>query len=307
LAYLNITDQEKLFNEFISKGVTNLIKSKSKIFDQVRKDWSQIDVEGLYAKQKLMLAGSESTGASSTDDYPTPQQSTPGQTIVYIKRAQMFSMGFDGFSLEAAARKGAEMPPLDFEKEGLFIRMGDDLSRQLIMDGSGRIAKAGAGSGSDTMTITPDYFAKATKFLRATRYFDIYTDADPGVLEGEEQVDSVDSDTQITLKASETWTSGSYLFNKNVQVDDEAAGKGEMMGLLGIISNADPPKPNDGGLQALPVATNPAWKAHVFDNPLGTGGTDRELEEDLFIQVLDEVEPYAVVDVIDAQGCETPE
>jgi len=299
LAYLNIVDQEKLFNEFISKGVTNLIRSKSKVFDQVRKDWSKIDVEGLYAKQKLMLAGSESTGAASTNDYPTPQQSTPGNTIVYIKRAQMFSMGFDGFALEAAARKGAEMPPLDFEKDGLFIRMADDLSRQLIMDGSGRIAKAGAGTGSDTMTITADYFAKATKFLKATRYFDIYTDADPASLEGEEQVESVDSNTQITMEASETFSAGSYLFNKNVYVDGpEAAGEGEMMGLLGIIDDGDPPRPCDAGLQGLPVATNPAWKAAVFDYPLGTGGTDRDIEEDLFIQVLDETEPYGVCNVI---------
>lgn len=291
-------DQVKLFNEFISKGVINQIKARSKILAQAKKDWKHIDVSGLYAKQKLMLAGSESTGASSTDDYPTPQQSKAGETIVYIKRAQMFSMGFDGFSLEAAARKGAEMPPLDFEKEGLFIRMSDDLSRQLMSDGSGRVAKAGAGTGTAVMTVSHDYFAKATKFLRATRYIDIYTNANPGVLEGEEQVKSVDSDTQITLEATETWTSGSYLFNKNVQVDAEAAGKGETMGLLGIISRADPPKPNHGGLQGLAVASNPAWKAQIFDNPLGTGGTDRDLEEDLFIQVLDEVESYATTDVI---------
>ena len=117
MSFLNIGEQVDLFNEFISKGVTNLIRKKSKVFDQVRKDWSKIDVEGLYAKQKLMLAGSESTGASSTPAYPTPQQSTPGTTIVYIKRAQMFSMGFDGFALEAAARKGAEMPPLDLRRK----------------------------------------------------------------------------------------------------------------------------------------------------------------------------------------------
>ena len=299
MAYLNIVDQEKLFNEFISKGVTNLIRSKSKVFDQVRKDWSKIDVEGLYAKQKLMLAGSESTGAASTNDYPTPQQSTPGNTIVYIKRAQMFSMGFDGFALEAAARKGAEMPPLDFEKDGLFIRMADDLSRQLIMDGSGRIAKCGAGTGTTTMAITPDYFAKATKFLKATRYVDIYEDGDPAALEGEEQIASVDSNIQVTLEDSESFTPGSYLFNKNVYVDGpEAAGEGEMMGLLGIIDDGDPPRPCDAGLQGLPVATNPAWKAAVFDYPLGTGGTDRDIEEDLFIQVLDETEPYGVCNVI---------
>jgi len=168
-----------------------------------------------------------------------------------------------------------------------------------MMDGSGRVAKAGAGSGSTAMTITADYFAKATKFLRATRYVDIYTDADPVTLEGEEQIASVDSDTAVTLETSETWTSGSYLFNKNLYVDGpEAAGEGEMMGLLGIIDDGDPPRPCDAGLQGLPVASNPAWKAQVFDNPLGTGGTDRDIEEDLFIQVLDEVEQYATVDVI---------
>ena len=294
-SYLNIGDQVDLFNEFISKGVTNLIRSKSKVFDQVRKEWGKIDVEGLYAKQKLMLAGSESTGAASTPDYPVPQQSTPGTTIVYIKRAQMFSMGFDGFALEAAARKGAEMPPLDFEREGLFIRMADDLSRQLIMDGSGRVAKAGAGSGGQTMTVSHDYFAKATKFLRATRYFDVYTDAGVEELTEQGQVKSVESNTTFKLEeAAETWTVGSYLYNKNVWIAAEAAGVGEMMGLMGIISNEDPPIPNDGGLQNLDVAGNPAWKAQVFDN----GDVDRDLEEDQFIQVLDDVEPYATVDVI---------
>lgn len=294
-SYLDIESQVDLFNEFISKGVTNLIRSKSKIFDQVRKEWGKIDVEGLLAKQKLMLAGSESTGASSSPDYPKPQQSTPGHTIVYIKRAQMFSMGFDGFALEAARRKGAEMPPLDFEKEGLFIRMADDISRQLIGDGSGRLAKAGAEESGKTMTVSHDYFAKATKFLRATRRIEVYDTGDTP--EAEAQIESVDSkNNKITLKADDqTWTDGSYLYNKNVYIDDEAAGVGEMMGLLGIISDENPPTPNAvKGLQGLLVLANPAWKAQIFDN----NNTDRDIEEDLFIQVLDEVEPYATVDVI---------
>jgi len=298
--YLNITDQVKLFNEFISKGVINQIRSRSKIFSQVKKDWSKIDVSGLYAKQKLMLAGSQSTGAASTPDYPEAQQSKPGETIVYIKRAQMFSMGFDGFSLEAAARGGAEMPPLDFEKKGLFITMADDLSRQLMYDGSARLAQCNGAGGGATKIITVDHphFAKATKFLKAERNIDIYTDADPGVLEGEEKIDTIDSDTQITILANESWSNDSWICNKNVYVDDEAAGKGEMMGLLGIVSALDPPRPNDSlGLQGLTVAANPAWKAHVFDNPLGAG-TLRDIEEDLFIQVLDEVEDFAEVDVI---------
>lgn len=297
MSYFDLSDSEqvKLFNEYISKGVKNQIRSKSKLFDMCKKDWSRIDVTGKYAKQKLMMAGSQSTGATSTAQYPTAQQGTPGESIVYIKRAQMFSMGFDGFTLEAAAKGGAEQAPLDFEREGLFITMADDISRQLMSDGSARLCQCNGGGGSTTLTVDHPYFADATKFLKETRYIDIYTDADPGVLEGEEQIATVDSATQATLEASETWTDDSWIFNKNVYVDDEAAGKGEMMGLLGIISESDPPRPNDAiGLQSLLVASNSAWKAHVHDN----GGTLRDLTEDLMIKVLDDVEDYATVDVI---------
>ena len=68
-----------------------------------------------------------------------------------------------------------------------------------------------------------------------------------------------------------------------------------MMGLMGIISDADPPQPNStNGLQGLTVAANPQWKAHVETN----GGVETDLSEDMFIKMLNKVSTYADTDVI---------
>jgi len=306
--FFNISDQEKLFNEFITPGVIAEIRSRSKLFDQIRKDWENIDTEGLYAKQKMLMAGSQSTGASSDAGYPEAQQSTPGYSTIKIKRAQMFTMGFDGMALEAARGKGIAMKPMDFERKGLFITMADDLSRQLMLDGSGYLCRIGALPGTPAVTVTNSYFADATKFLKPDRRLDVYTNGDTAgsgedstSSDGSLYVVSVTSGTAFVLSADPDTSGevGDYYFNHNAYCETEAYGQGEMMGLMGIISDANPPQPNDTlGLQALPVASNAEWKAHIFDNPLGSGGTDRDISEDLFVQALQAVEDYAQVDVI---------
>ena len=53
--YFNIEDQDELFNEFVSPEVETQLRAKSKIWDMIRKDWKHVDVEGLYAKQKVAL------------------------------------------------------------------------------------------------------------------------------------------------------------------------------------------------------------------------------------------------------------
>jgi hypothetical protein len=306
--FFNISDQEKLFNEFITPGVIGEIRSRSKIFDKTRKDWKNIDTEGLYAKQKMLMAGSQSTGASNDGKYPEAQQSTPGYSTIKIKRAQMFTIAFEGMALEAARGKGIAMKPMDFERKGLFITMADDLSRQLIMDGSGYLCQLVTCGADPTTVVKNAFFADATKFLKADRRLEVHTVGDAigagkaaSSYSGALYVASKTNKTTFELSANCN-VSGDvddYYFNYKAYCETEAYGQGEMMGLMGIISEGNPPQPNDVlGLQGLPVASYPEWKAHVFDNPLGTGGTDRDLTEDLFVQALQAVEEFAPCDVI---------
>jgi len=292
----DIDTQSELFNEFISPGVIAEIRAGSKLFDQIRKDWKQVNVYGEYATQKLLMAASQSNRASSNSSYPDPAESDPGKTIVYIKRAQMFSLHFDGLAMEAAERNGTPISPIEFERKGIFISISDDMSRQLMGDGGARVAQCvGAGVATNTLALDHPWHANGTKFLKAKRVIDIYTSAVPGVQEVDSvKITSRDSNTQVTLESPVSWSNDSYVFNEDVHTETEGLGLGEMMGLMGVISDEDPPKPNAGGLQNLDVGTYPDWIAYVDTN----GGVDRPLVEDLFIQALDESEDYATCNVI---------
>lgn len=291
--FFNIEDQVKLFNEYISDGVTILIKSLSMMFDQIRKDWEQIEPHGRYAKQRVVVKGSQSHGARSDASYPESQTSTPAETLVYMKRAQMFSMGFDGFSLEAAAKGGAAIKPEDFEQESLFIGISDDLSRQLVMDGSGRLCQINGGGNLQTHDVDSPFFGEATIFLREGQKLGTY-DATSG--QGNScVVDSIVSKTQVKLTEAVDLTDDDYMFIEKAHADSEGAGLGEMMGLIGVISNADPPYPNAAnGLQALKVADYSVWKSWVFDH----GGVKRPVVDDLFYQAIKKAERHGKVDVI---------
>jgi len=288
----DLNTEEKLFNEFIIPGVTAEIKARSKLFDRVKKNYKKVDVSGKYAKQKLLLAGSQATGARSNSSYPTAQESSVDEAIIYIKRAQMFSMQFDGLALESAKGKGTPVDAFNFEQEGLFIQVSEDLSRQLMLDGSGHLAQInGDVTASATVTVDSPYYSKATIFLKANRVLD----GDPanGDIDSV-AISKVDSDTQITMKSAVTIHDDDWLFGEDTYTASETWGKGEMMGLAGIISNADPPAPNDNGLQGLAVGDYPEWAAYVDDH----SGTPRDLTETMMTKAFDEISMYAEPSVI---------
>lgn len=288
-----IAEQLKLFNEFLSPGVIAEIVSLSKLWGRLKKS-DKIEAHGLYAKQKLMSAGGTSTRASSNSGYPTAKSSTPQFHLVYMKRAQMFTMQFDGFSLELAAKSGASMDPIEFEKKGLFITQADDLSRQLMLAGAGDLCVVnGNVSASQTVIVSNPYYADATKFLKVGQLLDVYNGATKQVDSGE--VQSIDSPTQFKFTAVQTITSGAVVKQEDVYTATEGAGLGEMMGLDGIIRDTDPPAPNaSAGLQALLVANDVNWKCYVNSN----GGVKRDLTEDLITACMDEVDPYSRVSVL---------
>jgi hypothetical protein len=196
----------------------------------------------------------------------------------------MFSLGFEGLSLELAKNQGSPIDPVAFEQQEMFKGLGDDMSRQLMGDGSGKIVDCnGAGTATTTVVVDSAYYTKpAPLFFKPKRVIDIYT---PG---GAQKVDSkyvvsVDSDTQITISAAGTWANDDAVYSEDAYYATEAVGKGEIMGILGIVRDTDPPLPNaSAGLQGLLVGTYPDWKAKVW----GNGGVARPFEEDLLVKAL---------------------
>lgn len=279
------TTQAKAFKDYIAPGVVAEIKARSKIYERIQKS-DKLILGGHTAKQKVLIRASQASRAGNSDAYPTPAESTPEEVTVVLKRAQMFSLQWSGFALEAAAKGGAVQDPVIFEKTGIVMTLRDDMSRQLLWDGSGRLCQAkGLGSTTATLVVDSPYLlTEPTKFLKNGRIIDAYDPADDS-----HDIDSIailtkDSPTQVTLATTQSWADDSWIYNEDTWRKTEAVSLGEMMGLLGICSDADPPT---GALQGLDVAGYPEWKAAVK-----TSDSMRPFSEDLLISALDEASEW---------------
>jgi hypothetical protein len=291
----SIEVEDKIYNEMISKGVVSEVRSLSKLADKIKKDFDKIDAHGKYITQKMNFGGSQAFGAKSNSTYPTGQQVSPGEALLRVKRFEMFTMHFDGLSLELAEKGGSPIDPEDFEQQELFKGMGDDMSRQLMLDGSGVICQAnGAGSGTTALVVNSPYFSKpASLFFNPGRVIDAYLAAAQEI--NSIAIAAIASDVQLTLASNQTWSDDSNIYGEDVYTGTEAVGKGEIMGLLGIVRDTDPPAPNAAaGLQGLPVASYPLWKAKVWDNK----GVARPFDEDLMIKALQYAEKRGKITVL---------
>jgi len=278
---LTITEQELLFHEHLSPTLTRLFKENSKGWGDFKRS-DKLVLGGRAAKQRVHTKASQATGARSHSGYPTAQAGEVKEALIYLKRAQMFQMGFDGFALESARKSGALMSPEEFEQKGLFVNVQDDMSRQIFGDGAGRLAVCnGAGSTTKTLVVDHPWFAQATIFLKPGMLIDIYKSDGTKEVDSAE-IDTVDSDTQVTLLTDESWSDNSYVRREDTYAASLVPGVGEMMGIMGFCSNADPPGLHSAGLQNLPVATYPMWKATV-----DTASSPRPFTDDLVWSVLD--------------------
>ena len=279
----DIETECKIFNEIVSPGVVSEVRSISKLADRIKKVFDTIDAKGKYASQKMNFGGSQAYGARSNDYYPTPQEVTPAEALLRVKRMEMFSLGFEGLSLELAKSQGSPIDPVAFEQQEMIKGLGDDMSRQLMGDGSGRIADCNATSNSATLVVDSAYYKKpAPLFFKPKRVIEIYTPggSQKGVAR---HIDSVDSDTQVTLSGAIDYVADDAVYSEGAYAAAEAVGKGEIMGILGIVRDTNPPAPNySSGLQAITLVAHPEWAAKVWAN----GGTARPFDEDLLVKAL---------------------
>jgi hypothetical protein len=158
--------------------------------------------------------------------------------------------------------------------KGLARDLKSDLNRQLFGDGSGVLATCASAS---TVNITVDSTAK----LRVGMKVDILVKATGATTAGVvgATIVSITSATVFvvgTAPATPASIDGTYTVYRH------GSRNLELMGLGGIVSDADPAS---GSLQGLAVASYPYWKANIL-----TAGGDRSISEVLMQSALDTTE-----------------
>ena len=179
---------------------------------------------------------------------------------------------------------GAFAEALESEVDGLTRDFKRFMNRQLHSDGTDALAYT---TGADDITPATVDDGQGNAFIHldtGTNTVDIY---DVSALPGAQT--KLGDSIPLVLGAkgatnySVSWASGTIAgtADGDIVVLEDSFGK-QLMGIRGIVDDADPPL---GPLQALPVASNEFWKAQVF----GNGGVNRALAFEDMQEVIDSI------------------
>jgi len=181
------------------------------------------------------------------------------QTTGQDQRAQSkvdAKFGYGTFRIDhkvlSVSDKGVIADILESESQGLLKDLAKHINRQWYGYGNGQLCLAN-GAGSSTATLTID--------TPGARYLSPGMNIFIGAVQA--QISTVDSDTQVTLTATKTWSDNDVV--KLATADNTAAS--EMMGLGGIVDDGT----RVATLQNIARSTNYWWKTPA--NQLNTSAT----------------------------------
>lgn len=240
---------DKLFLEFILPGLNIEVKENTVLYDRFGTDSSKC--LGKYAVFKCLTATPKSARPSSSSTFPTAEQGTYDEFILYMKRGMYASLQFDGLAVACGQGKGAVMDIIKAETRGIMIYIANKLNRQFWGDGSGRLATLDAASSNSTsVTIDNRYFGTdsngytlAHQYLDEGMNIDIYDTS--GNLEAEDVnissiADDADGTSTLTMSTAVTASNNSEIFDHDTYAASQAAGTGVPQGLRGIVQSSDP-------------------------------------------------------------------
>lgn len=285
MANLSLTTYTNVLKDVYEAGIAEVLNHSHYTMDIFEKDTESIDFAGKQAVIPVEYGDNEGYGARSIATkpaLPTPgvplwtQSKTPIRFVVG-------SIGVDEPTMLASERdKGAFAKAMDTAIRNLKNGMYRDCNRMIHSDGSGLLCLCDTTSGATKIEL-PVY--PGVKWIRNTMLVDIRTlttgvavaNGDSVAVSGRDD-SLIDPHFDVPAVVTAAVTEGVYR---------EDAMNVEPMGLRGIINRSDPPA---GYLQGIQRSVYEAWQAYVFDNPQGTGGTDRALTGRLMAQAVDKVE-----------------
>lgn len=224
----------------------------------------------------LHVGRNEGIGSTS-DGGNLPDAGNQGyKSCIVPMRYQYGRIQLTGPTMKASAsNEGAFIRALEAEMKGLARDLKSDLNRQLYGDGSGILATC--ASATDATTIVVGSTAK----LRVGMKIDILVSATGAATAGVVGtfITGITDATTFTISTGVTTFAS---VGATYSVYRSGSRNLELMGLGGIISNADPA---GGALQGLDVASYAYWKANIL-----TDSSNRAITEALMQTALDTTE-----------------
>lgn len=256
--FSNVQDALK---EMYTPAIINQIPKKAPLWAIVKKLGT--DMYGKRVVIPVLLGFPESVGARKADDYtlPAADKSTYDQAYIYMKRTYG-RVKIDGFSMESAKGKGGWVDLMTAEIENVTNAFAINIDRQTLCGGKGVLAQVNGAVAGQVITvdnaggITGD--TPTTKFFRKGQTLEFWTAG--GAQHNTTAVVSAITATTITVVGIiDAVVNDDFVYLTKVY-SATAANIGEMMGLDGVISDANAPGADFEGIDRSAVTE---WQSYV--------------------------------------------
>lgn len=282
MSFTLTTANSILKNRYIGP-IREQLECSSVLFSEIKKE-TRLKLSGKNWTVPLHITRNLSAGTGRAEAATLPTPSQQNYTVAIVPNTYQYGrIQITGPTFEAAKDDaGAFVRALASETEGVARDMIKAFNRQLHSDGVDGMAYKTDATNSTPFNVD-DGKGNMFAFLRVGDVVDVLNQsASYAVLSG-----SPLTITSLTLQPSTNNVSvaftggplvGSATLNPLVITGTSGF---QLMGIRGIITNADPPLLS-GGLHSIPVSGNNFWRSQVFNN----SGTLRQLTTLLMRHVL---------------------
>lgn len=270
---------------YMNEEVLNQISAQSVLFDRLKVS-APLDVSGKNYTYAIRNAPNVNAGRGISEGGAYGTAGYQGTTTAVIPNAEIVTpieLTTRALSAAKAAGKGAFASAVDMEVQWGMKDTMRAINRQLHSDGTDALAFWTTADDTSGTNVDDGQGNNFPLTLPAVQTLDLVDASDNSTLLGTAIVVTPGAKNGVTSQAI-TWTgSVSGSADGDYLVMTGTLGK-QMMGIRGIISASNPPL-LPGGLQGLPVASNPYWTSQVFSN----SGTLRPLTLSLMQQPLTQI------------------
>lgn len=284
MAALDLSAAAGVLKEFYLPALRSQINNKIMLLNQIEKGSEHVEGEewvlSLHVKRNPGHGARAEGGTLPTASHQSYKKAT-GEIFANYGRFEV-----TGKSIKAMdSDKGSFVRSIDSQSKGLQDDLKNDENRQLFGTSNGVIATCGTTTTSATVQLATTTPRSALRQLEIDLIVDIGTLASPTAIASARTITAVDftNKTVSVSGATMSTTSADFVFITGAGGDATNSTQKELTGLQTIVEDT-------GTLFGVDPTSYPRWKATVLDNPLGTGGTDRAVTEELFEEAMDEVE-----------------
>ena len=280
---------DDIMRDFYAAAIVNQVYKKAPFWAQIEK--KTVGVYGKSVQIPVQTGFTESVGSRVANNYalPTAGRGTYDRASLTMKR-NYGRIQVDGFAIESSAGKGGWVDIFSNETKGSATAFAIECDRQSMGRGLGVLGTFVSGTTAVTVD-APGGIAGDTpvaKWFRVGQVVDVWAVASGNAaVVSDSKITAISAAGVLTMDTLSGASDGDYLCRQDSQLANgfgsAFASVGDMMGIDGIIDNADVVSDAAGDFQGIDRATQPLWTAYV-------NGTSRVISETAIQEDFDSID-----------------